>query len=40
MSNNTNKSIEQWPWDAACSIRGAKDAPRYKVYLLRPFLAS
>lgn len=22
-----NKSLEQWIWDAACSIRGAKDAP-------------
>lgn len=22
-----NKSLESWIWDAACSIRGAKDAP-------------
>ena len=32
--NNTDKSIEQWLWDAACSIRGAKDAPKYKDYIL------
>ncbi|MCL4281085.1 MAG: type I restriction-modification system subunit M, partial [Flavobacteriales bacterium] len=23
-----------WIWDAACSIRGAKDAPKYKDYIL------
>ncbi len=34
MPNNTDKSIEQWLWDAACSIRGAKDAPKYKDYIL------
>ncbi len=28
------KSLEQWLWDAACSIRGAKDAPKYKDYIL------
>ncbi len=22
-----NKSLESWIWDAACSIRGAEDAP-------------
>jgi len=27
MPNNTDKSIEQWLWDAACSIRNAKTAP-------------
>jgi len=35
--NNTkekNKSLESWIWDAACSIRGAKDAPKYKDYIL------
>jgi type I restriction enzyme M protein len=32
--NNENKSLEQWLWDAACSIRGAKDAPKYKDYIL------
>ncbi len=29
-----NKSLESWIWDAACSIRGAKDAPKYKDYIL------
>ena len=24
--NNNGKSLENWIWDAACSIRGAKDA--------------
>lgn len=33
-NNNTDKSIEQWLWDAACSTRGAKDAPKYKDYIL------
>ncbi len=42
-SNNTkrsngngskSKSLESWIWDAACSIRGAKDAPKYKDYIL------
>src|SRR5687768_12797199 len=32
--NQNDKSIEQWLWDAACSIRGAKDAPKYKDYIL------
>jgi hypothetical protein len=30
-SNDRSKSIEPWIWDAACSIRGAKDAPKYRV---------
>jgi type I restriction enzyme M protein len=30
----TTKSLESWIWDAACSIRGAKDAPKYKDYIL------
>jgi len=29
-----NKTLESWIWDAACSIRGAKDAPKYKDYIL------
>jgi type I restriction enzyme M protein len=33
-SNNNGKSLESWIWDAACSIRGAKDAPKYKDYIL------
>mgnify|MGYP002395932415 CR=1 FL=1 len=28
------KSLESWIWDAACSIRGAKDAPKHKDYIL------
>ena len=29
-----DKSLENWIWDAACSIRGAKDAGKYKDYIL------
>lgn len=29
-----SKSLEAWIWDAACSIRGAKDAPKYKDFIL------
>ncbi|MDA3948335.1 MAG: class I SAM-dependent DNA methyltransferase [Spirochaeta sp.] len=32
--NENSKSLESWIWDAACSIRGAKDAPKYKDYIL------
>jgi type I restriction enzyme M protein len=34
--NNTpkNKSLESWIWDAACAIRGAKDAGKFKDYIL------
>jgi type I restriction enzyme M protein len=28
------KSMETWIWDAACSIRGAADAPKFKDYIL------
>ena len=31
---NNNKSLEPWIWDAACSIRGAKEASKYKDYIL------
>jgi type I restriction enzyme M protein len=35
MSNNNNsKSLESWIWDAACAIRGAADAPKYKDFIL------
>ena len=34
MPPNNDKSLESWIWDAACSIRGAKDAPKYKDYIL------
>lgn len=33
-NGNSDKSLEQWLWDAACSIRGAKDAPKYKDFIL------
>jgi type I restriction enzyme M protein len=35
-SNDTSstKPMEQMLWDAACSIRGEKDAPKFKDYLL------
>jgi type I restriction enzyme M protein len=32
--NGTGKSLESLIWAAACSIRGAKDAPKYKDYIL------
>lgn len=34
MPEPTDKSLETWIWDAACSIRGAKDAPKYKEFIL------
>jgi type I restriction enzyme M protein len=34
MPNGNGKSLESWIWDAACSIRGAKDAPKYKEFIL------
>ena len=30
----STKPMEQMLWDAACSIRGAKDAAKFKDYLL------
>ena len=33
-NNEQDRSIESWIWDAACSIRGAKDAPKYKDFIL------
>jgi type I restriction enzyme M protein len=32
--NGNGKSLESWIWDAACSIRGAKDAAKYKEFIL------
>lgn len=32
--NGGEKPLESWIWDAACSIRGAKDAPKYKEFIL------
>ena len=34
MTKENVKSFESWIWDAACSIRGAKDAPKFKDYIL------
>ena len=33
-NNGNGKSLESWLWDAACSIRGAQDAPKYKDFIL------
>lgn len=33
-NNNNAKSLESWIWDAACAIRGAQDAPKYKDFIL------
>ena len=32
--SSKDKSLEDWIWDAACSIRGAQDAPKYKGFIL------
>ncbi len=34
MTEPFDKSLESWIWDAACSIRGAKDAAKYKDFIL------
>jgi HsdM N-terminal domain/N-6 DNA Methylase len=34
MSNRNGKSLEFWIWDAACSIRGAPEAPKFKDFIL------
>jgi type I restriction enzyme M protein len=34
LAQASTKSMEQMLWDAACSIRGEKDAPKFKDYLL------
>ena len=34
MSNANGKSLESWIWDAACSIRGAQEAPKFKDFIL------
>lgn len=33
-NQNNSKSLESWIWDAACAIRGAQDAPKYKDFIL------
>ena len=30
----SEKSLEKWIWDAACAIRGSKDAAKFKDYIL------
>jgi len=32
--NGNEKSLESWLWDAACSIRGAREAAKYKDFIL------
>jgi type I restriction enzyme M protein len=34
MPSANNKSLESWIWDAACSIRGAQEAPKFKDFIL------
>ena len=34
MTNGNGKSLESWIWDAACSMRGAKDAAKFKDFIL------
>ncbi|MEQ9369365.1 MAG: type I restriction-modification system subunit M N-terminal domain-containing protein [Coleofasciculus chthonoplastes F3-SA18-01] len=33
-NGNGGKSLENWIWDAACSIRGAQEAAKYKDFIL------
>ena len=28
------KQLESWLWEAACSLRGSLDAPKFKDYIL------
>src|SRR5687767_2733422 len=34
MTSSNHKSLESWIWDAACSIRGAQEAPKFKDFIL------
>ena len=34
MNDTHDKSLESWIWDAACSIRGAQEAPKFKDFIL------
>jgi type I restriction enzyme M protein len=34
MAAAPDKSLESWIWDAACSIRGAQEAPKFKDFIL------
>jgi type I restriction enzyme M protein len=33
-NGSDGKSLELWIWDAACSIRGAKDVSKFKEFIL------
>ncbi|MGI8582305.1 MAG: N-6 DNA methylase [Chitinophagaceae bacterium] len=33
-ADEKEKTLESWLWDAACAIRGAQDAPKYKDFIL------
>lgn len=33
-NNDKEKTLESWLWDAACAIRGAQDAPKFKDFIL------
>ncbi|QXE24817.1 N-6 DNA methylase [Richelia sinica FACHB-800] len=33
-NGNGYKSLENWIWDTACSIRGAQEAAKYKDFIL------
>ncbi len=33
-TTDKEKTLETWLWDAACAIRGAQDAPKFKDYIL------
>ena len=33
-NHTPDKSLEQWIWDAACSIHDAIDAPKHKDFIL------
>ena len=37
--SSKDKSLETWIWDAACSIRGAQDAAKYKDFILPQIFA-
>jgi type I restriction enzyme M protein len=34
LATASDKSLESWIWDAACSIRGAQEAPKFKDFIL------
>ena len=34
LNNHNNQSLESWLWEAACSIRGEIEAPKYKDFII------